>query len=208
MAIERLTEDLAFISKMGDNPKTDDGITTEQFKAEFDKAALLIQRYVNDVLAKEIDSLLDKEPTHGPVISVCGKYADGNGNVTISAENVGAVAKSGGTMTGELKMSGNKISGIAAPTAGADVASKAYVDGRRVTWSGIISASAWSGNTATVTANGVTSDNIVIVGAAPGSVAAWQEAGVVCTGQGANKLTFTCDEKPDTSLTVNAVILK
>lgn len=40
----------------------------------------------------------------------------------------GALQKSGGTMTGELKMGGNKISNVATPTAGTDAANMAYVD--------------------------------------------------------------------------------
>ena len=40
----------------------------------------------------------------------------------------GALQKSGGTMSGELKMGGNKISNVATPTVGTDAANMAYVD--------------------------------------------------------------------------------
>lgn len=50
MAIQKFEDDLNIISKLGDNPGTDNGLTTPQFRAMFDKAGLLIQKFINDVI--------------------------------------------------------------------------------------------------------------------------------------------------------------
>lgn len=50
MAIPKFLEDLNIIAKLGDNPGTDNGLSTSAFRAKFDEAALLIQKYINEVL--------------------------------------------------------------------------------------------------------------------------------------------------------------
>lgn len=65
----------------------------------------------------------------------------------------------------------------------------------------------WSSNTQTVTVTGVTASNIVIVSPAPASAADYAAAGIVCTAQAADSLTFTCDTVPTNAITVNVVIL-
>ena len=67
--------------------------------------------------------------------------------------------------------------------------------------------SSWSGNSQTVTCNGVTTGNTVIVSSAPSSQNAYGKANVRCTAQASNSLTFACDRTPETDLTVNIVIL-
>lgn len=69
-----------------------------------------------------------------------------------------------------------------------------------------LSADNWSSETQAVNVSGVTSDNTIIVSPAPESFLAYGEAGVRCTAQGANSLTFTCAEVPSEDLTVNVVI--
>lgn len=65
----------------------------------------------------------------------------------------------------------------------------------------------WSSNTQTVTVNGVTTTNNVLVAPAPASAADWTSAGVICTAQGTNSLTFTCTQTPSNDITVNVCIL-
>lgn len=50
MAIPKLLKDLAIVSKLGDNPGSDNGLSTSAFRATFDEAALLIQSYINNEL--------------------------------------------------------------------------------------------------------------------------------------------------------------
>lgn len=65
----------------------------------------------------------------------------------------------------------------------------------------------WSSNTQTVSVTGVTASNTVIVTPTPTSYNAYCECGVYCSAQASGTLTFTCDEVPVSSLTVNILIL-
>ena len=64
----------------------------------------------------------------GSVSSVAGVSPDETGNVTLTAADVGALAVSGGEMTGELRMNGQPISGLNDPTEDTQAARKGYVD--------------------------------------------------------------------------------
>lgn len=70
-----------------------------------------------------------------------------------------------------------------------------------------IPTASWSNLTATVTATGVTSSNTVIVSPDPSSMNSYVGAGVKCTAQGSNSLTFTCAAVPAAALTVNVLII-
>lgn len=70
-----------------------------------------------------------------------------------------------------------------------------------------LTAAGWSNKEQTVSVNGVTADNTVIVGPSPTSQDAWAKAGVKCTAQAENSLTFTCKSVPTAALTANVVIL-
>lgn len=65
----------------------------------------------------------------------------------------------------------------------------------------------WSSNTQTVTVTGVTATNIVFVSPAPASAADYAAAGIICTAQGTDSLTFTCTTTPTNAITVNVVII-
>lgn len=64
----------------------------------------------------------------GAVSSVAGVSPDAAGNVTLTAADVGALAVSGGDMTGPINMNGQPISGLNDPTADTQAARKGYVD--------------------------------------------------------------------------------
>ncbi len=70
-----------------------------------------------------------------------------------------------------------------------------------------LAAANWSNNTITVTATGVTASNNVIVSPAPASQSAYTTAGVMCTAQAADSLTFTCTTTPSSDLTVTVLII-
>lgn len=65
----------------------------------------------------------------------------------------------------------------------------------------------WSGTTATVTVQGVTSSNDVIVSPAPSGVAAWTDAQIYCSGQGTNTLTFTAKGTPTVAIPIVVIII-
>lgn len=64
----------------------------------------------------------------GSVSSVAGISPNFDGNVPLTAKDVGALPSSGGAMTGALNMNGQKLSGLNAPKANDEAATKAYVD--------------------------------------------------------------------------------
>lgn len=64
----------------------------------------------------------------GAVSSVAGISPDENGNVPLTADNLGALSKKGGTMEGSISMNGQKLSGLNVPTENAEAATKGYVD--------------------------------------------------------------------------------
>lgn len=70
-----------------------------------------------------------------------------------------------------------------------------------------LTASGWSGTQQTVKVTKVTADNSVVVGAAPESYLAYAESNVRCTAQAKGSLTFTCEDAPESDLTVNIMIL-
>lgn len=65
----------------------------------------------------------------------------------------------------------------------------------------------WSSDSQTVTATGVTSSNTVIVAPTPSDMSDYTDAGIVCTAQGTNTLTFECDTTPSSAIDVNVVII-
>lgn len=117
-----------------------------------------------------------------------------------TAGELGAVPISGGTMTGPLALSGD-------PAEDLQAAPKQYVDALKPKPITItLPASGWSGNQQTVAATGVTADNAVTPSPAPASWEAAGAAGVRCTAQGADSLTFACSEPPAEDLTYNVLI--
>ena len=110
---------------------------------------------------------------------------------------------SGGTLTGALTLNGE-------PTEDLQAAPKQYVDAlkplaRTIT----LTTSGWSSNAQTVTVSGVSATEtaqLITPTPAIASQSAYYEAGIMCTGQGANSLTFTCQTVPTSNLTVYVVI--
>ena len=64
----------------------------------------------------------------GSVSSVAGVFPDSDGNVTMTAANVGALPTAGGSMEGPINMNGQPISGLNDPTDATHAARKSYVD--------------------------------------------------------------------------------
>ena len=96
------------------------------------------------------------------------------------------------------------------PTTANGVANKAYVDSKSPTSVTVtLTTSGWSSNTQTVTVSGVVaSETAQLITPTPAilSQSAYYEAGIMCTGQAANSLTFTCQTVPTSNLTVYVVI--
>ena len=56
MGIPRFTEDLEIIQKLSDLPNSTEGLTAAELKARFDRAGLLLQKFINEQLAPSIVS--------------------------------------------------------------------------------------------------------------------------------------------------------
>ena len=61
MAIKQFLDDLNIIAKLGDNPGTDNGLSTNAFRAKFDEGSLKIQKYINEVLIPAMSALASPE---------------------------------------------------------------------------------------------------------------------------------------------------
>lgn len=96
------------------------------------------------------------------------------------------------------------------PSSPQEIANKAYVDSKAPTSVPVtLTTSGWSSNTQTVTVSGVSaSETAQLITPTPAiaSQSAYYEAGIMCTGQAANSLTFTCQTVPTSNLTVYVVI--
>ena len=68
-----------------------------------------------------------------------------------------------------------------------------------------LEAASWSGGSQTVTVSGMTATAVVIVSPAPASASEYASAGVICSAQAADSLTFTCSTTPTSDLTVNVI---
>lgn len=105
----------------------------------------------------------------------------------------------------------NKLTGTAGQLVGFDVSGNAtpvaapLPKAHKVT----LPASGWSCNTQTVTVNGVLADEsaqLIQPMPAMASQSAYYGAEVLCSGQAANSLTFTCQNVPTEDLTVYVVM--
>lgn len=64
----------------------------------------------------------------------------------------------------------------------------------------------WNNNTQSVVVTEVTPTSNVVVTPAPADIDDYVSAGIVCTGQGVQSLTFTCDTVPSNDIVVNILL--
>lgn len=144
--------------------------------------------------------------------SVNGIRPDENGNV-----NVDALMRNGGTMTGNIDMAGNGVTGLKAPKNDADAATKSYVDKKRAVFSAVISTE-WAGDepyTQTVTVEGLLETDMPHVAPvydADNTTAQAQREAWGCVSRGvaaAGGIQFTCFEvKPETAIPIQIEVMR
>lgn len=110
----------------------------------------------------------------------------------------------------DVNFNGTRLQGVDNPVSNSDAANKSYVDSKSPTSVPVtLTTSGWSSNTQTVTVSGVSATEtaqLITPTPAIASQSAYYEAGIMCTGQAANSLTFTCQAVPTSNLTVYVVI--
>lgn len=70
-----------------------------------------------------------------------------------------------------------------------------------------LTAAGWSGGSQTVTVTGMTATGIALVSPDPTDQSAYTSAGIICTAQAADSLTFTCSTTPTGDIDVVVVML-
>ncbi len=149
-------------------------------------------------LASDVQASLGKADTalqSAPVTSVNGK----TGAVTVAVPTIPATAD---------LLKGNGSGGMSAATAGTDYATPAQVNAAKPKATLVtLTAAGWNttSKTQTVTVSGVLADEskqLIQPCPAMAGQTAYREAGVRCTAQAANSLTFTADTVPTVNLSV------
>lgn len=121
--IPEFNDDMEIIQKLSDYPEQD-MLTTSQFKSCFDKAGILIKTFLNRYVIPAINNYV--------------------------ASTEGLLSVEGGTMKGNISMSGHMVTGLGNPTVASDAATKEYTDMKLPKSGGTMTGSiAMSGNKVT-----------------------------------------------------------
>ena len=167
----------------------------------------------------------------GAVSTVCGVAPNSSGNVDLSASDVGALAASGGIVTGnilldgyltmgvgrQIVMEGNLVTGLGAPSDNADAANKSYVDTalngvKTVSVSATLTVAGWTGSAPyaqSVTIEGMTDAKKAMAypvygSDTPANIALKEACGMVSfASRSGSVLTFTClEDKPTVDIPI------
>jgi hypothetical protein len=213
MALPKLLEDLAFISKLGDYPSSDNNLTPEQFKARFDMAALRIQEYLNNQLIPGLDQLVDVQALLNGILDSTLSLSDKAANAKAVGDALSKkLDKTGGNVTGNIDMGGKRVVNLGEPVNAEDAVRKSYVDKKHEEFQIIVLASAWTGSgpyTQTVALNGILNTDKphwdVLLSADTATAIAEEEAFAIIskldTSNGSVLLTCL-EEKPDINVTI------
>ena len=118
--VRRLTEDVANIQKLGDNPRTDNGMDAAELKAWFDKAPEAIKSFLNESMIPDIERKFRSQDEWADTVDeAINSFVKGEGFVPLDGSQ---------PMTGDLNMSGHHIVGVGSPAEPAHAANKDYVD--------------------------------------------------------------------------------
>lgn len=193
--IPELTADVEVIQKLGRRPNTDDGLTEAGFKAKFDEAGIAIKKFINEKVVPAINDYV------------------------VSTD--GLLDRAGGTMTGDIAMSGNKVTGLGAPSDNADAANKSYVDTalngvKTVSVSATLTVAGWTGSAPyvqSVTITGLTDAKKAMAYPVYGSdtsanIALKEACGMVSfASRSGSVITFTClEDKPTVAIPITVEV--
>lgn len=192
------SEDMDIIQKLGDNPNTDDNMSSTELKTEFDKGGNLLKAFVNGMV-EHLNEL-----------------------VNILNNSGGGTVMTGGTMIGPLNMNGQKLYGLNPPEEDNQATNKAYVDSaldsakkysdaRFSVQTVTLEKYSWANYLQTVSVTGVTADTSktdIIVSGSPSDDdwEAYTENGIRAYAQGAGTVQFKCESPPSVDVKVNVMV--
>lgn len=192
------SEDMDIIQKLGDNPNTDDNMSSTELKTEFDKGGNLLKAFVNGMV-EHLNEL-----------------------VNILNNSGGGTVMTGGTMIGPLNMNGQKLYGLNPPEEDNQATNKAYVDSaldsakkysdaRFSVQTVTLEKYSWANYLQTVSVTGVTADTSktdIIVSGSPSDDdwEAYTENGIRAYAQGDGTVQFKCTYVPAGNVTVNVMV--
>ena len=221
----KLTQNIAYVQQLGDNPNSDNGLTAAALKAWFDKAPLEIQTYLNNTFIPQIEAKFG---------SIDAWIEQANGKMNSFVAGTGFVPCDGSVpMNGNLMMGNKKIVNLGTPEQKNDAVNKEYADTIKTMANEAKTAAAdakesadqkcsrksmtvtltmnnWAGGYQMVAAEGVKADSSkcdVFVSPTEESREIYADFGIRCTGQSENKLTFMCNTTPEQDLQISVVIL-
>lgn len=113
----------------------------------------------------------------------------------------------GTVTTATTSGSGNAVTAITASNGALTVTKGTTFQTNIVKLTITLAVASWSSSSQSVTATGVTASNTVIISPAPTSIDDYAAAGIKCTAQAANSLTFTCATTPIVAISVNVVAI-
>lgn len=129
MEIPKFLDDLNIISKLGDYPRSDDGLSTTQFKAKFDEAGLKLQTYINNTLLPYLNQLVDVQALLNGILDSTLSLADKAANAKATGDALTKkLDKTGGNVTGNIDMGGKRVVNLGNPVSDGDVVCKKYME--------------------------------------------------------------------------------
>ena len=147
MAIPLMEEDVEIISKLGDTPGSDDGLTTMQLKNRFDIAGIRIKRFLNEVLIPHMNQLVDVQALLNGILDSTLSLADKAANAKATGAALDKkLDKTGGNVTGHIDMGGKRVGNLGNPASDGDAVCKKYLSDYASTKEVLLTlpASAWS----------------------------------------------------------------
>lgn len=213
MAIPKLETDVQIVSKIPNYPGSEGGLSPDAFKAKFDEAPQIIKDFINNVLIAELNSMVDVQALLNNVLDSTLTLPDKAANSKVTGEELKKkLDKSGGTMVGQINMSGRKIENVGNPTEPKDASNKVYVDEKHKVFTVNLTTAGWTGNgpyVQTVAVEGILSTDMPHYGcvyAEDQETSVIQKEAFTCVDDLNTKngsVTFTCfEEKPAADLTI------
>lgn len=191
MAIPLFTEDMDIMSKLGDYPGSENGLSPQEFKQRFDLAGKLIKDFLNNTLIPLANLTVDPDAIVAEVLKK-------------------ALDTGGGTLTGTLYMSGERIADVGDPVLDGDAVPNGYfqrnIEKLEYHYQTVtLKNSDWVNHQQIVSVPGIAPGADVTVSPDPAraNFDEYSSCGVLCVAINADAVVFECDYVPGTDLAVN-----